>query len=148
MSKSRGCIRNGISRMKRRRRSSIRWSHSREYAFNKSHAAAYAVLAYETGVSQKVHYPVEFMAALMTSVMGDSDADSANTCGTAAKWVSKYCRLDVNEERARNSLSEDGKIRFGLLGVKNRRRGRHRRHHRRQGKQRYAEGYIRLHREP
>ena len=50
-----------------------------EYAFNKSHAAAYAVLAYETG-SLKCPYPVEFMAALMTSVMGD------------AGQISKYIR--------------------------------------------------------
>ena len=44
------------------RRSSTRWSSFAEYAFNKSHAAAYAVLAYETGYL-KVHYPAEFMAA-------------------------------------------------------------------------------------
>ena len=42
-----------------------------QYAFNKSHAAAYAVVAYETGYLKR-YYPVEFMAALMTSVMGDA----------------------------------------------------------------------------
>ena len=41
-----------------------------EYAFNKSHAAAYAALGYHTGYL-KCYYPVEFMAALMTSVMGE-----------------------------------------------------------------------------
>ncbi len=50
-----------------------------QYAFNKSHAAAYAVVAYETGYLKKF-YPVEFMAALMTSVMGD------------AKYISRYIR--------------------------------------------------------
>ena len=42
-----------------------------KYAFNKSHAAAYALIAYQTGWL-KYHYPVEFMAALMTSVIGNS----------------------------------------------------------------------------
>ena len=41
-----------------------------KYAFNKSHAAAYGVLSYETAYL-KTYYPVEFMAALMTSVMGN-----------------------------------------------------------------------------
>lgn len=87
-----------------------------EYAFNKSHAAAYAVLAYETGYL-KVHYPAEFMAALMTSVTGDANS------------ISKYMRNcqemgiqamppDVNESDKKFSVT-DGKIRFGLSGVKN-----------------------------
>ena len=43
-----------------------------KYAFNKSHAAAYAVIAYHTAWL-KAHYPIEFMAALMTSVMDNTD---------------------------------------------------------------------------
>ena len=43
-----------------------------KYAFNKSHAAAYAVVAYQTAWL-KAHYPIEFMAALMTSVMDNTD---------------------------------------------------------------------------
>lgn len=43
-----------------------------KYAFNKSHAAAYGVVSYETAYL-KAYYPVEFMAALITSVMGNTD---------------------------------------------------------------------------
>ena len=87
-----------------------------EYAFNKSHAAAYAVVAYETGYL-KAHYPVEFMAALMTSVMGDA--------GSIAKYMRNCTEMgievlppDINESSKKFSVV-DGKIRFGLLGVKN-----------------------------
>ena len=65
-----GCLRNGISEDAAEAifEDMITFA---QYAFNKSHAAAYAVIAYETGYL-KAYYPVEFMAALMTSVMGDS----------------------------------------------------------------------------
>ena len=66
-----GCVRNGIPEAAAEEIYNQMISFA-EYAFNKSHAAAYAVLAYETGYL-KAHYPVEFMAALMTSVMGDAD---------------------------------------------------------------------------
>ncbi|HZJ57396.1 MAG TPA: DNA polymerase III subunit alpha [Clostridia bacterium] len=87
-----------------------------KYAFNKSHAAAYALIAYQTGWL-KFHYPVEFMAALMTSVMGNS--------GKVAGYI-QYCRKngievlppDVNESMAKFSVVGD-KIRFGLAAVKN-----------------------------
>ena len=87
-----------------------------EYAFNKSHAAAYAVIAYETGYL-KANYPVEFMAALMTSVMGD------------APYIARYIRNcndmgisvlppDVNKSGKKFTV-DNGRIRFGLMGVKN-----------------------------
>ena len=63
-----GCIRNGISREAAETIFEDMVTFA-SYAFNKSHAAAYAVLAYETGYLKR-YYPVEFMAALMTSVMG------------------------------------------------------------------------------
>lgn len=110
-----GCVRNGVPPEAAEEIFNSMVSFA-EYAFNKSHAAAYAVLAYETGYL-KAHYPVEFMAALMTSVMGDADS------------ISKYMRNctemgidvlppDVNESQKKFSVV-DGKIRFGLLGVKN-----------------------------
>lgn len=110
-----GCIKNGVPREAAEDIFNQMVSFA-EYAFNKSHAAAYAVLAYETAYL-KVHYPVEFMAALMSSVMGDADS------------ISKYMRNcnemgievlppDINESRKKFSV-KDGKIRFGLLGVKN-----------------------------
>lgn len=110
-----GCIRNGISRQAAEAIFEDMETFA-QYAFNKSHAAAYAVVAYETGYLKK-HYPVEFMAALMTSVMGDS------------KMIARYIRncsdmgIEVLPPSVNKSLKkfsvEDGKIRFGLLGVKN-----------------------------
>src|SRR5690606_13375960 len=85
-------------------------------AFNKSHAAAYALIAYRTAWL-KYHYPVEFMAALMTSVMGNSSK--------VAGYI-QYCRKkgmgvlppDVNESYSKFTVV-DNKIRFGLAAVKN-----------------------------
>ena len=110
-----GCVRNGVPEDAAEEIFNQMVSFA-EYAFNKSHAAAYAVLAYETGYL-KVHYPAEFMAALMTSVTGDANS------------ISKYMRNcqemgiqvlppDVNESDKKFSVT-DGKIRFGLSGVKN-----------------------------
>ena len=110
-----GCVRNGVPEDAAEEIFNQMVSFA-EYAFNKSHAAAYAVLAYETGYL-KVHYPAEFMAALMTSVTGDANS------------ISKYMRNcqemgiqvlppDVNESDKKFSVA-DGKIRFGLSGVKN-----------------------------
>lgn len=110
-----GCIRNGVDRKAAEEIFNQMVSFA-EYAFNKSHAAAYAVVAYETGYL-KAHYPVEFMAALMTSVMGDA--------GSIAKYMRNCSEMgievlppDVNESGKKFSVS-GGKIRFGLLGVKN-----------------------------
>ena len=87
-----------------------------EYAFNKSHAAAYAVLAYQTAWL-KYYYPVEFMAALMTSVMGDAKAISKyiRNCQDMGIEVLPPC---IHGSEKKFSV-QDGKIRFGLLGVKN-----------------------------
>lgn len=92
-----------------------------EYAFNKSHAAAYAVLAYETGYL-KAHYPVEFMAALMTSVMGDPKSMSHYISNCRDMGI-EVLPPDVNESGKKFTVVYDengkGKIRFGLLGIKN-----------------------------
>ncbi len=86
------------------------------YAFNKSHAAAYAVISYQTAYL-KAHYPAEFMAALMSSMAGD------------AKHTANYVRncremgiaLDPPSvmKSSKNYSARDGRIRFGLLSVKN-----------------------------
>ena len=86
------------------------------YAFNKSHAAAYAVISYQTAYL-KVHYPAEFMAALMTSMAGDArhTADYVRNCremGIALDPPSV-----VSSEK--NFSTENGRIRFGMLSVKN-----------------------------
>ncbi len=87
-----------------------------KYAFNKSHAAAYGVLAYQTAYL-KAHYPVEFMAALMTSIMGNTDkvVQYIRDCGEIGIEVLKP---DINKSFSKFAV-EDGNIRFGLAAVKN-----------------------------
>ena len=86
------------------------------YAFNKSHSTAYAVVAYRTAWL-KYNYPVEFMAALISSVMGNTNQVSL--------YIQECKRLgidmlapDINESYNKFTVSE-GKIRFGLSAVKN-----------------------------
>ena len=86
------------------------------YGFNKSHAAAYAVVAYQTAYL-KANYPVEFMAALLTSEMGDTDK--------IVKYIEECRQMgieilppDVNESSSTFRVV-GGKIRFGLVAVKN-----------------------------
>ncbi len=86
------------------------------YAFNKSHAAAYAMVAYQTAYL-KCHYPREYMAALLSSVLGWT--------GKAAEYMEECKRMGiallpphVNESSVGFTVAEDG-IRFGLLAVKN-----------------------------
>ena len=119
-----GCIRNGVSREAAEEIFNQMISFA-EYAFNKSHAAAYAVLAYETGYL-KAHYPVEFMAALMTSVMGDAKSMALYIRNCREMGI-EVLPPDVNESEKKFSVvyePEDteknhGKIRFGLMGIKN-----------------------------
>lgn len=85
------------------------------YAFNKSHAAAYAVLAYRTAYL-KHHYPVEFMTALINSFMGSSDK-VAEYVYSARRQGIRVLPPDINKSRARFSV-ENGCIRFGLAAVR------------------------------
>lgn len=86
------------------------------YAFPKGHGTAYAVVAYRTAWLKR-HYPVEFMAALMNSVMGQS--------GKIAAYI-QYCRRhgigvlppDVNRSGVRFTV-EGSDIRFGLAAIRN-----------------------------
>lgn len=86
------------------------------YGFNKAHTAAYAVIAYQTAYL-KVHYPVEFMAALLTSVMDNSDkvAYYINEC---RHMGIKVTPPDINESFGVFTVI-DNNIRFGLTAVKN-----------------------------
>ncbi|WP_417081693.1 DNA polymerase III subunit alpha [Mobilibacterium timonense] len=86
-----------------------------QYAFNKSHAAAYAVVSYETGYL-KLHYPVEFMAALLTSMMGDERHTAAyiRNCTEMGIKVLPPSVMKSGED----FTVENGCIRFGLKGVK------------------------------
>ena len=87
-----------------------------KYAFNKSHAAAYAVLGYETAYL-KLYHPVEFMAALITSVMGNSTKVAEYIQDCKKKNIG-ILSPHVNNSEVKFTV-EDGKIRFGLLAVKN-----------------------------
>lgn len=87
-----------------------------KYAFNKSHAAAYAVVAYQTAWL-KTHYPVEFMAALMTSVM-DSTDKIKEYIYACKKMGIELMPPDINEGFCDFSVSQ-GKIRYGLAAIKN-----------------------------
>ncbi len=86
------------------------------YGFNKSHSAAYALIAYQTAYL-KAHFPVEYMAAVLSSEMHSSD--------NVVKFIAECARMsipvlppDINESDRGFSVSED-KIRFGLAAVKN-----------------------------
>ena len=86
------------------------------YGFNKSHSAAYAMIAYQTAYL-KSHYPVEFMAALLTQDMGNQDKTIKNIAECRVMGI-EILPPDVNESQADFSVVE-GKIRFGLAAVKN-----------------------------
>jgi DNA polymerase-3 subunit alpha len=86
------------------------------YGFNKSHSAAYALVSYQTAYL-KTHYPVEFMAALMTSEMGDTDKVIKNLAECREKEI-EVLAPDINESRSDFTPVGD-KIRFGLAAVKN-----------------------------
>jgi DNA polymerase-3 subunit alpha len=86
------------------------------YAFNKSHAAAYAVIAYQTAYL-KHYYPVEFMAASLNSFMGSSDKISQYVMDCRAMGI-EVLPPYINESEAGFSV-KGGRIRFGLAAVKN-----------------------------
>ena len=85
------------------------------YAFNKSHAASYAVLCYETAYL-KAHYMSEYMAALLTSVLGDF-GKTAEYIGECTKAGIAVLPPDINESETAFS-AKGGAIRFGLLALK------------------------------
>lgn len=86
------------------------------YAFNKSHAAAYALLSYRTAFLKRRYYK-EFMSELMTSVLYHTNKLIGYISECEKKDI-KIMRPDINESMAGFTASGDG-IRFGLLAVKN-----------------------------
>ncbi len=90
------------------------------YGFNKSHSAAYAMVAYQTAYL-KTHYPVEFMAALLTSVTGKTE-DVVKYIGESREMGIEVLAPDVHESAKDFTpifSPEGSKIRFGLSAVKN-----------------------------
>ena len=85
------------------------------YAFNKAHAVCYAVVAYQTAWF-KYHYPKEYMAALLTSVLDSSDK-VAEYIAECKEWKLPVLPPDINQSQADFTAVEEG-IRFGLVAVK------------------------------
>lgn len=86
------------------------------YAFNKAHAVCYAMVAYQTAYL-KCHYPQEYMAALLTSILDWSDKVSDYIAAVRDMGI-RVLPPDVNESRDEFSVA-DGHIRFGLAAIKN-----------------------------
>jgi len=85
------------------------------YGFNKSHSAAYSVVAYQTGYL-KAHYPAEFMAAAMTNDMGDTKKLTV-VLDEAQRMGLEVLSASVNGSEARFNV-EDGRIRMGMGAIK------------------------------
>jgi DNA polymerase III subunit alpha len=96
------------------------------YGFNRSHSAAYSLIAYQTAWL-KAHYPAEFMAALLSSVVDKADdvVNYVNECRELGKYISgiesgiNVLPPHINESGWKFTVSEDGKgIRFGLGAIR------------------------------
>lgn len=109
-----GCINNGISEKAANEiyDSMVDFA---KYAFNKSHAAAYAVVSYQTAFL-KFYYPVEFMAALMTSVL-DNTRKVSEYIYTCRQMGIKVLSPDINAGEGVFSADKEG-IRYGLYAIK------------------------------
>ncbi len=111
-----GCVRNGIDE-KSADKIFDEMAEFAKYAFNKSHAAAYAVVSYQTAYL-KAYYPEEFMAATLNSFLGNLDK--------VPYYIEECKRLnieilkpDINESETRFTVDKNGKIRFGMGSIKN-----------------------------
>ena len=93
------------------------WKKFASYAFNKSHAACYSWVSYQTAYL-KAHYPAEFMAAVLNNELGD--IKQVNFMTEECKRM-KIAVLgpDVNESEYEFSVNEKGEIRYGMGGIKN-----------------------------
>ncbi len=93
------------------------WKKFASYAFNKSHAACYSWVSYQTAYL-KAHYPAEFMAAVLNNELGD--IKKVNFMTEECKRM-KIAVLgpDVNESEYTFSVNEKGEIRYGMGGIKN-----------------------------
>lgn len=109
-----GCVRNGIDE-KSADKIFDEMAEFAKYAFNKSHAAAYAVVSYQTAYF-KYYYPVEFMAALMTSVI-DNTRKVSEYIFTCRQMGIKVLPPDVNEGEGVFTAVGDN-IRYGLYAIK------------------------------
>ena len=110
-----GCVRNGINE-KDANKIFDEMAEFAKYAFNKSHAACYAVVAYRTAYL-KAYYPAEFMAATLNSYLGNLDKipQYIEECKKLGIEIQKP---DINLSQTKFTATQD-KIRFGLGSIKN-----------------------------
>ena len=109
-----GCVANGISEQVANKIYDEMIDFAK-YAFNKSHAAAYAVVSYQTAYL-KYYHPVEFMAALMTSVI-DNPGKVAEYIYTCRQMGIQILPPDINRGMGNFSV-DNGNIRYGLAAIK------------------------------
>ena len=110
-----GCERNGISANVANKIFDSMMDFA-SYAFNKSHAAAYALIAYQTAYLMRYH-PVEFIAAMLNSIMGTNEKVS-EYIRTAKELEIEVLPPSINESYARFTVKGNS-IRFGLAAIKN-----------------------------
>ena len=110
-----GCVRNGIDK-ESANKIFDEMAEFAKYAFNKSHAACYAVVAYRTAYL-KAYYPAEFMASMLNSFLGNLDKipDYIEEC---KRMGIEILKPDINKSFGKFTV-EDGMIRFGLGSIKN-----------------------------
>ncbi|MBR4382753.1 MAG: DNA polymerase III subunit alpha [Selenomonadaceae bacterium] len=108
-----GCAKNGVDKMLAEKIFEL-LSHFADYGFNKSHSAAYALLAWQTAYL-KAHFPAEYMAAIMSAV---ADADKVAAYVELSRNMGiKVLPPDINSGEVNFSV-DNGAIRFGLSAVK------------------------------
>ena len=110
-----GCVRNGIDEASANKIFD-EMAEFAKYAFNKSHAAAYAVLSYQTAYL-KTYYPAEFMAAMLNSFLGNLDKIPAYI-DECKRLKIDILKPDINKSYTRFTV-DNGKIRFGIGSIKN-----------------------------
>ena len=110
-----GCVRNGIDEVSANKIFD-EMAEFAKYAFNKSHAAAYAVVSYQTAYL-KAYYPAEFMAATLNSYLGNLDK-VPYYIEECKRLKIDILRPNINKSETRFTV-EDGKIRFGMGSIKN-----------------------------
>ncbi|MGL4773161.1 MAG: DNA polymerase III subunit alpha [Clostridium sp.] len=110
-----GCLRNGVSEEAANKIFDSMMDFA-SYAFNKSHAAAYAIVGYQTAYLMK-YYPVETIAAMLNSVMGTAEK-VAHYIKFAESQGIRVLPPDINESYSRFTVKGD-EIRFGLSAIRN-----------------------------
>ncbi|MGN1300508.1 MAG: OB-fold nucleic acid binding domain-containing protein, partial [Clostridia bacterium] len=110
-----GCVRNGIDE-ESANKIFDEMAEFAKYAFNKSHAACYAVVSYRTAYL-KTYYPTEFMAAMLNSFLGNLDKipEYVDEC---KRLKIEILKPDINRSYTKFTV-DNGKIRFGLGSIKN-----------------------------